>query len=306
MVVIFKFRRSPSTIRTGKPAALTAAASSPKDRSPAASRARSRISRRKTCGVCADQSPSRGTSSVATPASSARRTVSASGRPATAVPSARAMSTQRVNSEGGANGRAASWIAITTASCAAASAAHVECVLVPPPATTLADGARDRTIDSMTARGRSGRITTTIRSNAPDASAAASDHASTGWPPRSASTLSVPARVELPAARMAQTAPTLSIDRARPACFARLALRLSEDHPPADRLENTHHGHRELGADVPRAILDDDHRAVLEVADALGLLLSFLDHPNGDLFTGQDDRTHGLREVVHVQHGDSL
>src|SRR6266550_7075923 len=158
----------------------------------------------------------------------------------------------------------------------------------------------------MTPRGRSGRMTTTIRSNAPDARAAASDHASTGCPPRSASTLSVPARVELPAARMAQTAPDLAIDRARPARFAGLTLQLSEDHPPADRLEDPHHGDCELRADVPSAVLDDDHRAVLQVADSLGMLLSFLDDPNGDLLTGQHDRTHSLREVIHVQDSDAL
>src|SRR2546425_418323 len=306
MVVIFRLRRSPRTMRTGNPAALTAAASSPKDRSPAAKRARSRISRRKTWGVCADQSPSRATSSMATPASSARRTVSASGRPATALPSARAISTQRAKSDGGANGRAESWIAITSASWAAASAAHVECVLVSPPATILAVGARDRTMSSIAARGRSGRITTTMRPNTPDASAAASDHASTGCPPRSASTLSIPARVELPEARMAQTAPTLSIDGTRPAGLGGLALRLGEDHSPADGLEDAHHGHGELGTDVPRAVLDDHHRAVLEVADALSLLLSLLDDPNGDLLARQHDRAHGLREIVHVQNGDAL
>src|SRR6266508_5933022 len=38
-VVIFRFRRSPGTIFTGMPAATTAAASSLKDRSPAAARA---------------------------------------------------------------------------------------------------------------------------------------------------------------------------------------------------------------------------------------------------------------------------
>jgi len=51
---------------------------------------------------------------------------------------------------------------------------------VSPPATTLASGARDRTIASMGPRATSGRTTTTIRANAPEAIADASDHASTG------------------------------------------------------------------------------------------------------------------------------
>ena len=55
-----------------------------------------------------------------------------------------------------------------------------DCVLVAPPATTLASGARDLTIASMGPRGTSGRTTTTILAKTPDASADASDHANTG------------------------------------------------------------------------------------------------------------------------------
>ena len=53
--------------------------------------------------------------------------------------------------------------------------------------------------------------------------------------------LSVPARVELPAARMAQTAPALSIDGTRPTSLGDLTLRMAEDHPAADRLKDPHH-----------------------------------------------------------------
>src|SRR5438094_2544409 len=306
MVVILRFRRSPSTMRTGSPAARTAAASSPKDRSPTATRARSSTSRRNACGVCADQRPSRDTSSIATPASSARRTVSARGSPATAVPSARAISTQRAKSDGGTNGRAESWIATTSASVAATSAAQLDCVLVSPPATTLASGARDLTTCSIGPRAASGRTTTMIRVNAPDAIAEASDHASTGWPPRSAVILSVPARVELPAARIAQTAPALAIDGTRPASLGRLTLRMSEDHSATDRLENAHDRDRQLRADVPHAVLDDDHRPVFEVADGLRGLLAFLDHTHCDFLPGQDDRPNSFCEVVDVEHGDAL
>src|SRR6267378_3879710 len=155
---------------------------------------------------------------------------------------------------------------MTSASCAAARAAQLECVLVSPPARMTAEGDRGRTIASIGPRGRSGLITTTIRSNAPDASAAWSDHASTGWPPRSAVILSVPARVELPAARMAQTAPVLAIDGTRPASLARFTLRVAEDHPAADRLKDAHR----------------------------------------DLLARKDDRTDGFREVVHVEHRYAL
>src|SRR5438309_1115136 len=105
---------------------------------------------------------------------------------------------------------------------------------------------------------------------------------------------------------MAQTAPTLAIDGTRPAGFGRLTLRMSEDHPTADRLQNSHHGHRQLGADVSRTVLNDDHGAVLEVAHGLTGLLPLLDHADGYLLTGKDDLTDSLREIVHVQDGDAL
>src|SRR5438552_1257030 len=155
---------------------------------------------------------------------------------------------------------------------------------------------------ARTAASRSVRVTTTIRSNTAAATAAASDHARTGCPPRSAATLSVPARVELPAARIAQAAPSLLLAIESPrAALAHLALQLREDHPAADGLEDPHDRHRQLAAEVARAVLDHDHRAVLEIANTLPLLLSLLDHPHGDLFARQDHRANRLRQVVHVQ-----
>src|SRR5207237_2019163 len=95
-------------------------------------------------------------------------------------------------------------------------------------------------------------------------------------------------------------------DGTRPAKLSRLTLRMAEDHPTADRLEDSHDGHRKLGADMPRAILDDDHRPVFEVPHRLGGLLALLDHADRDLLTRKDDRTNRLREIVDVQHGDAL
>src|ERR1700694_5232250 len=105
---------------------------------------------------------------------------------------------------------------------------------------------------------------------------------------------------------MAQTAPALAIDGTRPASLGDLTLRVAEDHPAADRLKDSHDGDRKLGSDVPRAVLYDDHRAILEIADCLGGLLAFLDHAHRDLLARQDDGTDGLREIVHVEHRYAL
>src|SRR2546428_5909999 len=114
------------------------------------------------------------------------------------------------------------------------------------------------------------------------------DRASTGGATSPAGILSVPARVELPAARMAQTAPLLAIDGTRPASLGDLTFRVTEDHPATDRLKDSHHGDRKLRADVPRAVLDDGHRAVLEVSDRLCGLLALLDNAHRDLLARQD------------------
>src|SRR5213593_2330359 len=76
-----------------------------------------------------------------------------------------------------------------------------------------------------------------------------------------------------------------------------------EDHAPGGRLE--HAGDDDVGglAEIAPAMVDDDHRAVVEVGDALPGFLS-LTH---DLYThrlaGQDDRLQRVGQLVDVEHG---
>src|SRR5207248_7626302 len=244
------------------------------------------------------------TSSIAWPAWSARRTVSAIASPGTALPYSAATAATAAKTEGLANGRAPSWIAMTSWPASASSPAQLDAVRVAPPATTRARVPAMRASIATPSAG----ATTTMAAYAADASAAAMHHSRTGCPPSSKLTLSVPARVEPPAARIARPALTARsvADGPGPPRLGDLATWLGEDHPPADGLEDPHHGDGDLVADRPGAVLDDDHRPVLEVADALTRFLALLDDPHVDLLAGQHDRADGLREVIHVEHGDPV
>src|SRR2546421_133926 len=124
--------------------------------------------------------------------------------------------------------------------------AQLDAVRVAPPGTTRA---RVPTIRAM-AGTRSAGATTMIVAYACDASAAASDQSSTAWPPSSTVTLSMPARLELPAARIARPAligRSVAHDPRAPH-VGRLAARLGEDHPSTDRLEDAHDRDRQLVA----------------------------------------------------------
>src|SRR4051812_21911619 len=72
--------------------------------------------------------------------------------------------------------------------------------------------------------------------------------------------------------------------------------RLGEDHPSGDRLQNADHGDVELALKVTATALHDDHRAVLEIRDALAWLLALLDHLDMHLVTRQERGLDRVRE----------
>ena len=112
--------------------------------------------------------------------------------------------------------------------------------------------------------------TSAIRSTRGDAAIAARDQARTGRPARSAASLSrPPIRSDLPAA-------TTTASATMPSTRSALSG-MGEDHAAGDRLEHARHGHVDLGVDRLGAALDDDHRPVVEVADALAGVLAGLD-----------------------------
>ena len=91
-----------------------------------------------------------------------------------------ATATTFVKSDGDANGRAASWIAMTSLPCSASSPAQLDAVRLAPPGTTLAG----EPTSQVMAGTRSAGATTTVAPKMPDASAAASDHSRAACPPK--------------------------------------------------------------------------------------------------------------------------
>ena len=61
-----------------------------------------------------------------------------------------------------------------------------------------------------------------------------------------------------------------------------------------------------LAVDRLRAALDHDHRAVVEIADALARILARLDDPDPQVLARQERGLHGVCQRVDVQHADAL
>src|SRR5260221_6130317 len=100
-----------------------------------------------------------------------------------------------------------------------------------------------------------------------------------------------PSRRGSPGPNGCRSRPTPTCDPATPAAMSALA-RLGEDHPPGDRLEDARDGDVDLGIDGSGPTLDDDHRAAVQVADALTGVLARLADPDLQLVTRQQSGLH--------------
>ncbi len=61
-----------------------------------------------------------------------------------------------------------------------------------------------------------------------------------------------------------------------------------------------------LFADQPASLLDHDHRAVIEIADALVRLLAFANDVHVQFFARQHDGLDRVGELVDVEHLDAF
>jgi hypothetical protein len=78
----------------------------------------------------------------------------------------------------------------------------------------------------------------------------------------------------------------------------------AEDHTAGAGLQDAGDKGADVFADVLAAALDDDHRAVLEVADALARLLARLDDANFERFSRHKDGLEGVAQLVEVDDAD--
>ena len=80
----------------------------------------------------------------------------------------------------------------------------------------------------------------------------------------------------------------------------------AEDHPAGAGLEHARHRQAEGLAQVIGSLLGDDHRAVVEIADALALLFAALEELDRQALAREHDRLHRVGQVVEVDDFDSL
>jgi len=77
-------------------------------------------------------------------------------------------------------------------------------------------------------------------------------------------------------------------------------LGMGEDHPPGHRLQDARHRDFERGVHVGAAILDDDHSAIIQVADTLAGFFALLHDLDLHIFARQQDRLDGVGKFVDV------
>src|SRR5947208_2076233 len=195
---------------------------------------------------------------------------------------------------------------ISASSGAACSASHTESWRVRPPATTVRDasfttGSRIRRARATQGPGAATTTTHTAGWRAKWRTVAASSGA--GPSRRNCFGVRAPNRLPTPPAGM--TATTLGIGALRRRHGRRrcLVARAREDHSARRRLQHARHDHVERPADVSPALLDDDHRAVVEVPNALTRLLALAENLDGHRLAGEHYWLHCARQLVDVQHG---
>ena len=81
---------------------------------------------------------------------------------------------------------------------------------------------------------------------------------------------------------------------------------LREDHLARRVLQDARHLRPDDAAHHRSSVLDDDHRAVVEIAYTLSLLAPFAEHLHLDLLAGQHGGLHGAGEHVDVEDPDAL
>src|SRR6266850_1441702 len=223
-----------------------------------------------------------------------------------AAPDSTAAASTRRTRVAVASGLAASCTSTKSHSPSAASPARTDACLLSPPAFTMTGLRGCSAATSRSAfSSRLGGPTTTIRSISSRARNSSSTRASVVLPfRRTSALLPRPNREPEPAA--ATIAPTerelATLRLARVGSAAVQGRRLGKDHPARRGLDDR----RDDGSDglvqESPSVLDHDHRAVIEAADALAGFLPLARNGDHDLLAGDGDRPHRLRELVQVQN----
>ena len=121
---------------------------------------------------------------------------------------------------------------------------------------------------------------------------------------KSASTQVAAARPGTPARHRLARLRTAADGLRRPAADAGLDV-AAEDHLAGGRLQHAGDDDVDGLADHLARVVDDDHRPVVEIGDALVVFLAFLEDEHLHDLAGQDHRLERVGELVDVQHVDA-
>ena len=77
-------------------------------------------------------------------------------------------------------------------------------------------------------------------------------------------------------------------------CFA-------EDHLSRRRLEHARHGDIHVLAEELSRVVDDHHRAIVQIDNTLVVLLAFLENKHAHELTGKHDGFEGIGELVDIE-----
>ncbi len=80
----------------------------------------------------------------------------------------------------------------------------------------------------------------------------------------------------------------------------------AKDHPAGAGLQHAGHGDADLLVDVVAAPFDDDHRAVVEIADSLARLFAGLDDANFNVLAREKGRLEGVGQFVEIDHAHAV
>ena len=206
------------------------------------------------------------------------------------------------------SGRAASWTRTTRSavgrreSSAPDARRDRSCRRSPPATTPRRPGSHDARRISATALGRDARRRSARRRAA--AASASSVHASNGRPPiGGAACRRPPSASTAPGGTTTTSAPSPVAGSGAVAQSRRGWAKIIR---PATVWRTRVTFTSTSLVDEPGAALDDDHRPVIEEADALAGLLALLDHLDPELLAGQDGGLHGVGQRVDVQDPHAL